>query len=161
MLGLFRRAVVIIYWIALPVAVMVCLGWLLSVGVGGSGRAPWTIGVGAGVFAVLIAWRLWLNSRALARTGPLPSARRLLLVVLPFALLALAGAALLGLGLVWISMGVRLLFGPELATSGYRDLVSGAALPIGGGILMAAVGGAMIIPLGWSLKTRPQPADNF
>ena len=161
MQGLFRRAVVIFYWIALPVAVLVCVGWFLNAGVAGSDGRSWTIGGGAGVFAVLIAWRLWLNSRALGRTGPLPPARRLLLVVVPFALLALAGVALAGLGLVWIAMGVWLAFGPELATSGYRDLVSGAALPIGGGVLMAVVGGAMVVPLVRSLKTRPQPADNF
>ena len=161
MQGLFRRAVVIFYWIALPVAVLVCVGWFLNAGVAASDGRSWTIGVGAGVFAVLIAWRLWLNSRALGRTGPLPSARRLLLVVVPFALLALAGVALAGLGLIWISMGIWLAFGPGLDTSSYGDLFFDFALPVGAGSVMAVIGGAMIVPLVRSLKTRPQPADNF
>ena len=151
----------IFYWIALPLALLLCAGWLLNAGVGAPGGNSWRMAAGAGAFAVLIAWRLWLNSRALGRTGSLPPTRRLVLVVLPFALLALAGVGIAALGLIWIATGVWLLFGSELATSGYRDLVSGAALPIGGGAFMVLVGGGMIVPLGWSLKTRAEPADNF
>ena len=161
MQGFFRRAVVVFYWIALPFALLLCAGWLLNAGVSVSGGSSWMIAAGAGAFAMVIAWRLWLNSRALGRAGPLPPTRRLLLVVLPLTVLALAGICLVALGFVWLSIGAWLLFGSELATSGYRDLVSGKALPIGGGVLMVLVGGALILPLRRSLRTRPRPADSF
>ncbi len=161
MLGFFRRAVVVFYWIALPLALLLCAGWLLNAGVSAPGGNSLMMAAGAGAFSVLIGWRLWLNSRALGRSGPMPPARHLVLVVLPFALLALAGVGLVALGLIWLATGVCLMFGSELATSGYRDLVSSAALPIIGGAMMVLVGGGMIVPLGWSLKTRPQPADTF
>ena len=161
MQGIFRRGVVVFYWIALPLALLLCAGWLLSAGAGAGaprGNALMMAG-GAGAVAVLIGWRLWLNSRALGRTVALPSTRQLVLVVLPFALLALAGVGLAALGLTWFSLGVWLLFGSELATSGYRDLVSGAGVPIGGGALMVLIGGGMIVPLVRSLGTRRPPVD--
>lgn len=158
MRGIFRRAVVVFYWIALPFALLLCAGWALNAGVSSSGRGLWMMAAGAGAFAALIAWRLWLNSRALGRAGPMPPTRRLLLVFLPLTVLALAGIGLVALGLIWLSVGVWLLLGPELATSGYRDLVSGAALPIGSGALMVLVGGALIVPLRRSLKARALPA---
>lgn len=160
MQGSFRRAVVVFYWIALPFALLLCAGWLLNAGVSSAGNSLILAG-GAGAFAALIAWRLWLNSRALGRAGPMPPTRRLLLVFLPLTVLALAGIGLSALGLIWLSVGVWLLLGPDLAVFGYRDLAATAALPIGGGALMVLMGVLLVLPLRRSLRNRPRPADAF
>ncbi|MFN3669157.1 MAG: hypothetical protein ACK4VY_07590 [Brevundimonas sp.] len=158
--GVFRRAVVVVYWIALPLALLLCAGSLMAGVLGDAGGNSWLMAAGAGAIAGLIAWRLWLNSRALGRTGPLPSKRRLITVFVPLAALAFAGIGLAGLGLIWLSVGLWLLIGPEAAPFSYQSLASGVALPVSG-ILLILVGGAMILPLRRSLKPRPRPVDAF
>lgn len=161
MQGFFRRAVVIFYWIALPVALLLCAGWLMTAAVSPPAGKSLMMAAGSGLFAAAVGWRLWLYSRSLGRGGPLPQTRRLLLVFLPLTLLALAGIGLAALGIVWLALGLWVLLGPEAATSGYRDLVSGPALPIGAGALMTVVGAALVLPLLRRLRTRPRAADSF
>lgn len=161
MQGVFRKSVVVFYWIALPLALLVCTGWLIGAVLDPSDGNAWMMSAGAGVFAGAIGWRLWLNSRSLGRVGPVPPTRRLLLVVLPLVVLAMAGLGCAALGIAWLGIGAWLLLAPDAATSGFRDLVTGAALPIGGGALMIVVGAAMVVPLLRCLKARPAPADSF
>jgi hypothetical protein len=155
----FRTAVVAIYWIALPFALLVCAGWLFSALASPSSMRLWMMTAGAAAFSGLIGWRLWLNNRALGRGGPMPPARRLLLVFLPLGMLALVGFAVAALGLAWLVAGIWILFAPEAATSGFRDLVSGPALPIGGGAVLILIGGALIAPMAFRLRARPTAAD--
>ena len=159
--GFFRRAVVAFYWIALPFALLICAGWLIGAVMDPAAGQSWVMAAGAAAFSGLIAWRLWLNSRSLGRGGPMPPLRRLLLVFLPLALLALAGIGVAAMGVAWLVLGLWILSAPAAATSGFRDLVSGPALPIGGGALLILAGAALVLPLVLRLRTRPQPVDSF
>lgn len=161
MQGAFRKAVVVFYWIVLPFALLACVGWLIGAVMDPSEGRSWMMAVGAAAFAGLISWRLWLNSRSLGRGGPVPPTRRLLLVFMPLAVLALAGLGLAAIGVAWLAMGLWVLFGSEAATSGFRDLVFGPALPIGGGALLILVGAALVVPLVLRLRTQPGAADSF
>lgn len=158
---LLQRAVVAFYWIALPFSSLLCAGWLMSALFSPSSPRSWMMAAGAGAFACLIGWRLWLNSRSLGRGGPLPPPRRLLLVFLPLAVLALAGFGLLATGIAALATGIWLLVAPAHDTSGFRDLISGPAMPVITGVILVLVGAGLIVPLARRLKTRPNPADSF
>jgi len=157
--ALFRKAVVAVYWLALPISLLVCAGWLIGAVMNPSDLRSWMMAAGAGVFCGVVAWRLWLNSQALGWAGATPGHRRLLLVVLPFLILALAGVAVATLGVVWLAAGIWLVTGSEPATSGYRDLVSGPTLPIVGGALLILVGAALGVPLLRSLRRKAEAPD--
>lgn len=157
----FRKAVTAIYWVALPISLLFCAGWLLSAFVSPSPGQEWLMAMGSGAFAALIAWRLWLNSRALGWAAGPPRPRRLLLVVLPLLVLALAGVALAAIGVVWLGLGIWLISVPESAASGYRDLVSAPVIPIAGGVMLVLVGGLLGAPLIRSLRRREEAAGHF
>ena len=72
MQGLFRRAVVIFYWVTLPLALLLCAAWLLTALVSPPAGKSLLMAAGSGLFATMIGWRLWLNSRSLGRGAPLP-----------------------------------------------------------------------------------------
>lgn len=152
----FRKAVVVVYWIALPLVLLLCAGWLIGAVMHPSDGRSWMMGLGAAAFAGLIAWRLWLNSRSLGQGGPVPPIRRLLLV-LPLTVLALVGIGVVTSGVVLLSAGFWVLLGPEAATSGFRDLVAGSAWLIGLGLLFVAAGAGLATPLILRLRTRPRP----
>lgn len=151
----------VFYWIALPFALLVCVGWLMTAATDPSDGRSWAMGGGAATFAGLIGWRLWLNSRALGRGGGVPPARRLLLVFLPLGVLALVGFGVAAMGLAWLAAGLWMLLAPEAGLSGMRDLISGPALPIGGGLLLMLIGGGLVAPLVLRLRTRPAAIDSF
>jgi hypothetical protein len=156
---LFRKSVVVFYWVALPLVLLACTGGLISGVLAPDGVRSWAPVGGAAVLAVLIGWRLWLNSRSVGWGGPMPPPRRLLLVFAPLAVLAAAGLGMAALGFAWLALGVWLMMGPDSATSGFRDLVTGAALPIGGGIVLVMAGAALTLPLFRSLRRRRAAAD--
>jgi len=158
---LFRKMVAAIYWVALPVSLLICAGWLIGAIMSPSDGRSWLMAAGAGGFAGMIGWRLWLNSRALGWAAAAPGRRRLLLVILPLLALAFVGIAATALGVAWLALGIWLIGGSESATSGYRDLVSGPLLPLVGGAVLILVGGTLCVPLIRSLRRREEAADHF
>ena len=146
MKALFRKAVVVFYGLLLPLVLLGCLGGIFVAVVNPANPRSWLSAVGAAAFAGLIGWRLWLNSHAVGWGGPMPSARRLLLVFAPLAAMALAGLALLILGLAWLGIGLW------LADGGFEDSAVG---PLIGGVLALAGGTALIVPLALRLRHRP------
>ncbi len=151
----FRGSVVTIYWVALPLAAMLTLGALISAGTQPQSPRSWLPAAALVTMTLLIAWRLWLNRRALGRVGPVPPTRRLLTVFLPLGLLALLGLSVLALGLLWLAVAGWLLLAPEESTAGFRHLVMGAGLAMGGGAALTFLGAALTWPLIRLLKTRP------
>lgn len=144
-----------IYWVALPLAVMMTLGAVISAGLDPRTVRGWLLAAVLAAMTLLIAWRLWLNRRALGRVGPVPSPRRLLTVFLPLGLLALVGLSVLALGLLWLAVAGWLLLAPEETTAGFRHLVMGAGFAMGGGAVLTLTGAAMTLPLVQRLRARP------
>lgn len=149
-LRLFRGGVVIIYWIALPLAVLITLSGLLGMLPDGRGGA-WQVQITAAsaILTLLLGWRLWLNTRALGWNGGSPRGKRLLVIWIPFAILAAVGLCLIGIGAIWIAI-------PHLLPAGETDrniyLLATAA---GGGV--ALVGALMCWPLVRLLRRKPTP----
>lgn len=153
----FRGSVVAIYWIALPLAVMMTLGAMINAGTHPRNPQGWLLAAALVAVTLLIAWRLWLNRRALGRVGPVPPPRRLLTVFLPLGLLALVGLSVLALGLLWLVLAGWLLLAPEESTAGFRHLVMGASFATGGGAALTFLGAALTWPLVRLLRPRPVP----
>lgn len=146
MTALFRKAVVVIYWVTLPLALLVCAGWLIGAVMKPADAQPWMM-AGAAAFAGLVGWRLWLNSRALGWGGPMPPAPRLLMVFAPLAAVAFAGIGVMAVGLAWLIYGFWLTDVPHAG-----DVAVG---PLIGGVLSLGVGGALIAPLALCLRRKP------
>ncbi|CAN7348935.1 hypothetical protein [Brevundimonas sp. LjRoot202] len=151
MRALFRKAVILFYWLILPLVVLACLGGIPGVIFNPAAPRSWLTILGAAAFAGLVCWRLWLNSRAVGWGGPMPSARRLLLVFAPLAAIALAGLVLMVLGLGWLAYGFWL---------ADADFGAAAVGPLIGGVLALAAGAALIAPLALHLRRRPAK-DSF
>ena len=150
-LRLFRGGVVIIYWIVLPFAVLGTLSGLPGMLPDGRGGA-WQVQITAAsaVLTLLLGWRLWLNTRALGWNGGLPRGRRLFVVWIPFAVLAVAGLCLVGIGAIWIAV-------PHLLPEGEVDRnVYLLATAAGGGV--ALIGALMCWPLVCLLRRKPTQA---
>lgn len=143
---LFRKAVVVFYWLILPLVLLACLGGVFAALVNPANPWPWLSAAVAAAFAGLIGWRLWLNSRAVGWGSSMPSLRRLLLVFAPLAAMALAGLVLMFLGLAWLGVGLW------YADGGFEDSAVGALV---GGVFTLGVGAALIAPL--ALRFRRQP----
>lgn len=155
----FRKSVVIFYRVALPLCLLVCAGWLIGALMDPAAMRSWLMSAGAAAFALVIGWRLWLNSRSVGWGGPMPPPRRLLLVFLPLTILALAGLGVWTTGLAFLSFGIGLITSPDSAGAGFRDLVPGAVLYLGGGVLIIIAGVALTLPLLRSLRRKPVAAD--
>ncbi|WP_298161502.1 hypothetical protein [Brevundimonas sp.] len=134
----FKRVLTVIYWIALPLVLLAMVGSVLP-GNQYEGPLPsWVYALGFAAFAALIGWRLWLNSRALGYATP--SAGRVLRVIAPLGLLAIAGLVVALLGAAWIGIGLWLTFDPEAgpagpwplgtAIVGFLSLIFGLALTL-------------------------------
>ncbi|WP_428149453.1 hypothetical protein [Brevundimonas sp.] len=149
----FRRALTVIYWIALPLVLLSMVVMFLP-GVQTAGAPPWLYAIGSSAFAALIGWRLWLNSRALG-DAPSSSLERLLILVL-LGLLALAGLAVALLGAAWIGIGIWLTVQPP--TGAQVDF-----WPIGTGVIglgTVALGFALTFPFIRAVRRAPsQEAD--
>ena len=150
MKALFRKSVVVFYWLVLPLALLSCAGWLIMAAMDPSSARSWMMAVGAAAFAGVVGWRLWLNSRSVGWGGPMPPPRRLLLVFLPLAAIALAGLILMFLGLGWLAYGFWL---ADVHTE------DAAVAPLIGGALSLGVGAMLIVPLALRLRRRPSPRD--
>lgn len=160
MRALFRKSVVVIYWAALPLALLVCAGWLIGALMDPSSARSWIMAAASAAFAGLIGWRLWLNSRSEGWGGPMPPPRRLLLVFAPLAILALAGIGVAAAGVVLLAFGIGLLTSPDQAGAGFGALAQGASLYLGGGVLVVLIGAALTLPLLRRLRRRPAAADS-
>lgn len=112
----FKRVLTVIYWIALPLVLLAMVGSVLPGGQYAGPLPSWVYALGFAAFAALIGWRLWLNSRALGDATP--STGRLLRVVLPLGLLAVAGLIIVLLGVTWIAIGIWLTVDPEAGPAG-------------------------------------------
>lgn len=155
--GVLRKAVVVFYWIALPFAVLNCVGWLIGTLLVPSNGHAWRTALASGLVAAVIGWRLWLNSRAMGRD---PSqTMRLLFPILIRGFLAIIGMGLAALGVPWIAVGIHALVSPDFARH-FRDTAWSPTLLVGAGALMAVVGIALTIPFRRILRDRPQPPDS-
>lgn len=155
--GILRKAVVVFYWIALPFAVWICVGWLIGALLVPSNAKAWWTALGSGLVAALIGWRLWLNSRAMGR-DPLQTTR-LLFPILLRGFLAIFGMGLAALGVAWFAVGIHALVSPDFARH-FRDAAWSPALLVGAGALMAVVGIALTLPFRRSMRVRQQPPDS-
>ena len=157
MLGMLRKAVVVFYWIALPFAVWMCVGWLIGVLLVPSNANAWRTSLVSGLFAAAIGWRLWLNSRAMG--GDLLQTTRLLFPILSRGCLAIFGMGLAALGVAWLAVGFHALISPDFAQH-FRDAAWSPTLLVGAGALMAVVGIALTVPFRRSIRLRQQPPDS-
>lgn len=151
----------VFYWITLPLSLLVWMGWLAGAVMDPADTRSWLMSAGAAALAAVIGWRLWLNSRSVGWSGPIPQTRRLLLVFLPLTVLAIAGTGVAATGLAVLALGVGLLASPDTRAVGTGGLAMGAALYLGGGVLIVLVGAALTFPLLRSLGRKPAPVDSF
>jgi hypothetical protein len=102
---------VVIYGVALPLTILGAVGGAAGLAFAPSEppayQLPMTLGFA--VLAGLLAWRMWLNSRALGWAGAAPGPQRILLVWAPLIALALVGLLVALFGLVWIGLAVFLM----------------------------------------------------
>ena len=137
---------VVIYWIALPLALLAAGGWISSLFFVPEETRNWWFAAGSVGFCALLIWRLWLNSHALGRTGPFPPPRRFWRVFVPLGLLALVGLCLAGLG-----MGAAI-----LAATGLRQAPPGVMpTAVGAAVFLITLGCGMCWPLVSRLLRRP------
>jgi len=159
---MFGRVVIAVYWLALPLCLLVFVGSFASVSPTGTYQPIWMSAAGSAGLALLIGWRLWLNTRALGHGGPLPSLRKLVFVFLPLVLLALVCAGVALLGLVWLGLGLWLAVQPGapdsalIYTAGIMDGRVTGGLMAGLGVLVLLAGMALNLPI-LRLLTRRQP----
>lgn len=136
----FRGSVVVIYGVTLPLALLGAMGGAIGLAFAPSEppayQLPLTLGCAA--VAGLLAWRMWLNARAMGWAGPAPGPRRLLLVWAPLVALALIGLGVVLFGLVWIALAVFLMH--------RQDPLQMTATTAVLGVLTTIVGGLMIWP---------------
>ena len=145
----FRRGLTVIYWIALPLALLAMAGSVMP----GNQYQGWlpsgAYAVAFGLFAAIIGWRLWLNSRSLGHVAP--SVRRLTLVLVPLCLLAIAGLIIALLGASWVGIGVWFTVHPHMtAPPAYWALVTAAL-----GLLTMLLGAALAFPFIRTVRRRP------
>lgn len=142
-LRLFRRFVVIVYWAALPLCLLVAVAALFNA------PAPnWPLAAAAAAFALLVMWRLRLNRLALGHSAAVPGAGRLVRVFLPLGVLALLGVLAILLGLAWIVIAIvmardpSMMIAPELAQAStvYPWLLGGS------GVILVGIGAAVVWP---------------
>jgi hypothetical protein len=166
---LFKRAVLAIYWVALPICMLAFIASFATVSPEGAYQPSWGTALVSGALAALIGWRLWLLARSMGHVGELPSPRRWIIVVIPLAMLSLVGLVVMLLGLAWAGLGVWLVMQPE-AFDGALTYPDGAiagrwggALTAGFGLIALIGGAALNIPLLRLLTRRsfetPSPAD--
>ncbi|QTC92079.1 hypothetical protein [Brevundimonas goettingensis] len=146
---LFRSSLVTVYGIGL----VLCL--LTIAGAVAMPRAPsrWAVVAAFTAAAAVIVWRLWLYRRTYV-TGGRPPARRLLLVFLPRAVLAVVGLVLALAGVGYIIISFALVRAP-----GFQETESGSTqtmMCVIGGVL-ALVGGLFLTPLILALRGRRSP----
>jgi hypothetical protein len=102
----FRRFVVIVYWIVLPLCLAALAVSFVTVNADGQYQPEWRLALGAALMALLVGWRLRLNSRALGGPFRFPSAGRVARVFIPLGLLAALGWLFILLGVAWIGLGI-------------------------------------------------------
>ena len=166
---LFKRAVLTIYWIALPVCLLAFVASFTTVSSEGAYQPSWATALVSGALAALIGWCLWLVARSMGHVGDLPSPRRWIIVVIPLALLSLVGLVVMLLGLAWTGLGVWLAVHPDAfdaALTYPEGAISGrwaGGLTVGFGLIAVVGGTALNIPLLRLLTRRrsetPSPAD--
>ncbi|MFN3816054.1 hypothetical protein [Brevundimonas sp.] len=166
---LFKRAVLAIYWVALPICLLVLVASFAAVSPEGAYQPSWGTAFVAAALAALIGWRLWLLARSMGHVGELPSPRRWIIVVIPLALLSLVGLTVMLLGLVWTGLGLWLalqpgaLDGALVFPEGSMNGLWGGSVLAGFGLVALIGGAALNIPLLRLLTRRrsetPSPAD--
>ncbi|MFC7377980.1 hypothetical protein [Brevundimonas sp. GCM10030266] len=145
----FRGSVVVIYWLVLPLALLAAAGWTISLFIDPASPRSWPMATGSILFCGLLIWRLWLNSQALGRAGPLPSPRRFWSVYAPLGLLALVGLCILGLGISGAFVTTAL---PDVAPDAFP-------LAIGLSAALIVIGALMCWPILRLLLRKPaEPA---
>ena len=156
----FRKSLVAIYWIALPLCLLTFVASFATFSL--DGYAPsWRLMAGSAALAAFIGWRLRLNARALGLVGDMPPRRRLLRVFLPLALLSLVGLAVILLGIAWTGLGLWLAFQPGALDSrlfhpeGVMDGRLSSFLLAAFGLLTLVVGVAFNLPLLRILNRKP------
>lgn len=137
----------VIYGVTLPLALLGAMGGAVGLAFAQSEPPPYQLPLTLGFAAVaaLLAWRMWLNARAVGWAGPPPGPRRLLLVWAPLVTLALIGLCVALFGLVWIALAVFLMHRQDPLQATATTAVLGA--------LTTVVGGLMIWPV-FSLSRR-------
>ncbi|PZN97794.1 MAG: hypothetical protein DCF29_21980 [Alphaproteobacteria bacterium] len=105
----FRRFVVIIYWVVLPLCLAALAVSFVTVSEDGQYQPEWRLALGAALMALLVGWRLKLNSRALGAGTRFPSAGRVMTVFAPLGALAALGWLLILLGVAWVGLGIWVL----------------------------------------------------
>lgn len=136
-----RRALTWLYWPVLALALIVAMGWLLGA-ITGPRHVYNAVGaLGSTLFAALVGWRLWLNTRSLGKGGAIPSLDRLLRVFLPFGILALVGLFIVATGIAMIAGWWFVTFGEIDSTGGdvapelhHFGLIGTAAMLVGAGL---------------------------
>ncbi|MBA3999068.1 hypothetical protein [Brevundimonas sp.] len=166
---LFKRAVLAIYWVALPICLLAFVASFTAMSPDGAYQPSLGTALVSAALAGLIGWRLWLIARSMGHVGELPSPRRWIIVVIPLALLSLVGLAVMLLGLVWTGLGLWLalepgaLEGALIYPDGVLDSRWAGALTAGSGLIALIGGAALNIPLLRLLPRRrsetPSPAD--
>ncbi len=131
----------VIYGVTLPLAILCAMGGAVGLAFATSEPPVYQLSMtlGFAVLAGLLAWRMWLNSRALGWAGAAPGPRRILLVWAPLVALALVGLLVALFGLVWIALAVFLMQRQDPML----PLTATAVL----GALAIALGGLMIWPV--------------
>ncbi len=143
----FRGSVVVIYGVTLPLALLGAMGGAVGLAFAQSEPPAYQLPLTLGCVAVaaLLAWRMWLNARAMGWAGPPPGPQRLLLVWAPLVALALIGLCVVLFGLVWIALAVFLMH--------RHDPIQLTAMTAALGALTTLIGGLMIWPV-FSLSRR-------
>lgn len=157
----FRKSLVVIYWIALPLCLLVFVASFATFNSTGGYAPSWRMMAGSAALAALIGWRLRLNARALRLVGDMPPPRRLLRVFLPLALLSFVGLAVILLGIAWTGLGLWMAFQPGALDSrlfypgGMIDGRLSGFLLASLGLLTLVVGLALNLPLLRILNRKP------
>ncbi len=137
--GFLRKCFIAIYWIVLPLSVLLTIGWAVGTAFAPLKWQNWFGMVGMLTFSCAVGWRLWLNRRATGLTSSLPSRARLLRVFVPLGLLSLVGFVVAALGIAWLMVGTALLKEPGL----------NGEFQIAAGVLVILLGLALCWPF-WS-----------
>jgi len=143
---LFRRFAVALYWLVLPLCLAAFVVSFAAIGEDGAYQPEWRLALGAVVVALVIGWRLRLNSRALGSRSKIPSAGRLATVFVPLGVLSALGAALVLLGMMWIGLGGWMLLDDQAGASllTYSDDASATATSVAlivTGLALVGLGG--------------------
>jgi predicted permease len=145
---LFQQTIVGIYWIVLPLLLVVAVGAALSPEMPGR----WLVAVGLLVGSAFTGWRLWLYRRALGVATAAPPARLIAFVWLPLGLLAFAGFIIILTGLVWIAVPLMLMSDPVAnnALGGW----GGGGMIASLGVIVIAIGIGLTAPFVLALRRK-------